>query len=203
MKKLLIHASSVLLVISGSVAGAADVGTLMKNCNGCHGDNGVSQWSDIPTIAGLSAFFHSEALFTYRDAARPCVETEYRQGDTGRPATDMCRIAEDLGDEEIEALAATYAKLPFVPAEQDFDAGLVAAGEAIHEQHCDRCHSDAGTNAEDEAGRLGGQWMGYLQSAFAEYAAGDRPQPKKMAEKMAPLSDDDVKALLHYYASRQ
>ena len=82
-------------------------------------------------------------------------------------------------------------------------AGLATAGAAVHNEHCDRCHSDAGMNVDDEAGMLGGQWMGYLETTFAEYAAGEREQPNKMKEKMDLLSDDDVTALLHYYASQQ
>ena len=31
-------------------------------------------------------------------------------------------------------------------------AGLAAAGEAIHDKQCDRCHADAGMDPEDEAG---------------------------------------------------
>ena len=45
--------------------------------------------------------------------------------------------------------------------------------------------------------------MGYLKDTFAEYMAGDREQPKKMEEKLSPLSEDDIKALVHYYASQQ
>jgi sulfide dehydrogenase cytochrome subunit len=115
----------------------------------------------------------------------------------------MCKVTEGLSDDDIEAIAASYAELPYVRAKQDFDAALASAGEAIHDEHCDRCHSDGGTNVEDEAGMLGGQWMGYLETTFAEYAAGEREQPAKMKEKMDNLSGDDVKSLLHYYASQQ
>ena len=42
-----------------------------------------------------------------------------------------------------------------------------------------------------------------MRSAFEQYASGDRPQDKKMQEKMDPLTADDVEALLNYYASQQ
>ena len=45
--------------------------------------------------------------------------------------------------------------------------------------------------------------MGYLEATFAEYGSGARIQDKKMKEKMDALSADDVKALIHYYASQQ
>jgi sulfide dehydrogenase cytochrome subunit len=186
-----------------SVAIAQDLDAIVDNCNGCHGDDGVSQWTGVPTIAGLPEFTHADALFFFRDNERPCSESEYRQGDTSRPATTMCDVVADLDDATLEDIAAYYFELPFVPAKQEFDAGLAAAGKAIHDAECDKCHSDAGMNPEDEAGILGGQWMGYMEATFAQYAAGEREQDKKMQEKMDALSDDDAKALLHFYASQQ
>jgi sulfide dehydrogenase cytochrome subunit len=182
---------------------AADVESIMQGCNDCHGDNGVSQWNDVPTIAGIDAFGHADALFLFRDEERPCTESKYRQGDTSRAATTMCAATADLSDDDIEALGDAYAELPFVAATQEFDAALASSGAAIHEAECDRCHSEGGSNVEDEASILAGQWMGYMESAFAQYASGDRPQDKKMKEKMETLSADDIKALVHYYASQQ
>jgi sulfide dehydrogenase cytochrome subunit len=115
----------------------------------------------------------------------------------------MCEVAGALSEDEIEAIAEHYAGLPFVPAKQDFDAALAEAGKAIHEAECDRCHSEGGSNAADEASILAGQWIGYLETTFAQYAAGEREQPKKMQEKLDALSADDTKALIHYYASQQ
>ncbi len=181
----------------------ADITALMAECNDCHGDNGVSLWSDVPTIAGLAEFVHADALYIFRDKERPCETSHFRQGDTSRPATDMCAIAAELSDDEIDSLAAAYAELPYVRAKQEFDAALAAKGKAVHETHCDRCHSDGGTNAADEAGMLGGQMMGYLEATFEEYAAGEREQPNKMKEKMDLLAPADFEALVHYYASVQ
>jgi sulfide dehydrogenase cytochrome subunit len=93
--------------------------------------------------------------------------------------------------------------LPYVAAEQAFDPALVAAGEKVHARDCEVCHSDGGSNADDEAGFLAGQRTGYLQMTFDEYSAGEREQPDAMRKKMDALSADDVKALLHYYASQQ
>lgn len=179
----------------------ADVDALMQDCNGCHGDDGVSQWSDVPTIAGLAEFVHVDALFIYQDEARPCAESKYRQGDTSRAATTMCAVAAELSEDDIEALAAAYAEIPYVKATQEFDAALAATGKGLHDEHCDRCHSDEGTNPEDEAGMLGGQQMGYLRDSFAAYADESRDQPGKMKQKMDLLSSDDIETLVNYYGS--
>ena len=203
MKRIISFAISLTFGLFASASMAGDLEAAVENCNGCHGDNGVSQWTDVPTIAGVPEFVHADALYIFRDEARPCTESKYRQGDTSRAATTMCAVAADLSDEMIDELAAHYAALPFGAAKQEFDAGLAAAGKAVHEAECDRCHSEGGSNPEDEAGILAGQWMGYLEDTFAEYSTGEREQPKKMEEKLNALSADDVKALVHYYASQQ
>ena len=203
MKRLIFIAISLTLGLFGSVSMAADVEAMAADCNGCHGDDGVSQWTDVPTIAGIDAFVHSDALYIFRDEARPCTETEYKQGDKSGTSTTMCAVTADMSDDDIEAIAEYYADLPFVPAKQEFDADLAAKGKAVHDAECDRCHSEGGSNVEDEASIIAGQWIGYLEDTFAEYRAGERDQPKKMEEKLNALSDDDVKALVHYYASQQ
>lgn len=203
MKSFYRTAVSLALGLFAASASAQDLDAIVETCNGCHGDDGVSQWTDIPTIAGMPEFVHADALFIYLDGARPCETTEFRQGDTSRPATSMCDVVADIDEGTLEELAAYYFELPFVPAKQDFDAGLAAAGKAVHDNLCEKCHSDGGTNPDDEAGILGGQWMGYMERTFAEYMADEREQPKQMAEKMGELSDDDVKALLNFYASQQ
>ncbi|MDJ0749840.1 MAG: c-type cytochrome [Woeseiaceae bacterium] len=192
-----------MLVLGFPAVAAADLDALIEDCDGCHGKGGVSEWSDMPTIAGLGEFVIADNLYIYQDEARPCAESEYRIGDTSRPPTDMCKAVADLSDDDIEALAVHYGNMDWVKAKQEFDAELAAVGEEIHMQNCDRCHSDAGTNLDDEASMLGGQQMGYLRSTFEEYAAETRDQPKKMKDKLDALSADEIEALVHYYGSIQ
>lgn len=198
-----IYLVTFLLPFFAAVSSASEFESVVENCNGCHGDGGVSQWTDMPTIAGMPEYVHADALYFFRDNERPCSESEYRQGDTSRPATTMCAAVSDLSDDTIDQIAAYYFELPFVAAQQEFDAALATAGKAAHEERCDMCHSDGGSNPDDEAGILAGQWMGYLETSFAEFSSGDREQPKKMQQAISALSDDEVQALVHYYASQQ
>jgi len=194
---------AVITLLAAAAVNAQNVEATIETCNGCHGEGGVSQWDDMPTIAGIDAFTQSEALYIYQDRERACAESKFRAGDTSRAPTTMCDVAAALSDDEIEAVAEHYSGLTFVPASQAFDAALAEQGAAIHKSECDRCHSNGGANADDEASILAGQWMGYMRSAFEQYASGDRPQDKKMQEKMEPLTAGDVEALLNYYASQQ
>jgi cytochrome c553 len=42
-----------------------------------------------------------------------------------------------------------------------------------------------------------------MERTIAEFRNGDREAPKAKKEKMDELTDDDAKALLHFYASQQ
>ena len=191
------------LILSIPAFAVADTAAIMEGCNGCHGENGVSQSADVPSIAGIPEFVLVDAMYVYQDEARPCAESEYRHGDTSRPATTMCAIAAELSEDDIDAVSAEYGAMGWTKVKQDFDADLAAAGKAIHDSSCDRCHSEAGTNPDDEASMLGGQQMGYLRNMFAQYKDGSREQPSKMQEKVDALSADDVEALVNYYGSIQ
>lgn len=189
-----ILASALAIGLAGTAA--ADVDTIAAACAACHGDNGVSQDAAIPTIAGLSEFYHADQLYFYRDGDRPCGQ-ENADGQT------MCTVAADLSDDDVDAVAAHFAAMAFAPAQQEFDAELAAAGEIIHERDCGICHSDGGSNADDDASILAGQWAGYLEHTFASYRSGEREMPAPMKKKIDALSDEDVKALVNFYASRQ
>jgi sulfide dehydrogenase cytochrome subunit len=193
----------VLGLLAASGAAAADIGTLVKQCEDCHGNKGASQWDDVPTIAGISAPVHGDFLYAYQEKSRPCRESKFRQGDTTRPQTDMCAVAAKLGDAEIEGLAAHFAAQPFVPAKQSFDAAKAAAGKALHARDCAKCHANGGRNPDDDASILGGQHLKYLQQALADLRSGEREASKKMAEKLSKWTDAEAEAAAHYYASLQ
>ncbi|MCH8072367.1 MAG: cytochrome c-553 [Proteobacteria bacterium] len=176
----------------------------IEQCNGCHGEDGVSTESDMPSIAGVSAFIIEEYMFEYRDGARPCRESKYRSGDTARPATDMCVVAKELSEDEIPKIAEFYGSREFIAAAQEFDVEKAAVGAKIHRRDCEKCHSDGGSYADDDAGILAGQWMPYLEQVFVDYAAGERGMlDDKMKEKIDGIDADSISALIHYYASMQ
>ena len=184
-------------------AAAADIDKLTENCANCHGENGVSTESTVPTIAGMSELFIIDTMAIYKDRDRPCVEAEYLAGPDKGSKTDMCKIADELGEADIEALAKYYSGKEFVRAKQDFDAAKAELGAKVHDRACEKCHEDGGSVAEDDAGLLAGQWTPYLRQVFEAYDAGTRSMPKKMKPKYEDLSADDKENLLHYYGSLQ
>jgi sulfide dehydrogenase cytochrome subunit len=181
---------------------ANDIAELTAQCDSCHGPQGVSTESDMPSIGGQSADYIAGSLREYQLWGRPCIKSNYRHGDTTRPKTDMCKIAGGLSDEDIEALSAHYSSLPFVAARQEFDSEKAAAGAALHEKHCESCHEQGGK----VAGRgpvIAGQWTLYLKSALKFVPTGEHLVPPMMERTVAELSTEELEALMNFYASQQ
>ncbi|VAW39448.1 hypothetical protein MNBD_GAMMA01-2307 [hydrothermal vent metagenome] len=180
---------------------AVDIQDIIADCNDCHGKNGLSVENDIPIIAGQSYLILEDALIAYAAKERPCIDSKYRHGDINRTAITMCEVASKLTKNEIEAISEHYETLPFVAIKQDFDAALVTRGAAVHKRNCEKCHSEGGSLADDDAGILAGQWTAYLRTAIKEYLEGERAMSDKMADKMKLVKPEDFEALLSFYAS--
>jgi len=194
------------VIINGPVikdSYAADAASLAGQCEDCHGKDGASQEPKIPIIGGYSATYITDSLAAYRDETRPCPDVEYPAGEHKGETTSMCKVIENLSEEDEAQIADYFAAKPFVRAKQDFDADLAAKGKGIHNLRCKKCHEDGGSSPDDDAGILAGQWTPYLESQFEDYSAGKRAMTKKMKPKMDELSADDIKALIQYFASFQ
>jgi sulfide dehydrogenase cytochrome subunit len=172
-------------------------------CNDCHGKDGVSSDSDVPSIAGFASVTISDMLFAYADETRPKITSKFRHGDTSRAETDMVTVAKALSEEEIEEIAAFYSEKPFVAAKQEFDAKLAKKGAKIHENRCTKCHDEGGTLQDDESSILAGQWAPYLRDAFKYFRDGSREGDKEMIKAVNKLSDKQIEQLVQYYASQQ
>lgn len=188
-------------LILATTSAAAFAGA--ESCADCHGKDGASTESDVPVIGGVSEQYLVDSMAAYRDSKRPCAKSAYRGGDKKRAKTDMCEIAGKLSAEDTAKVAKELAAKPFVKVKQPFDAAKAATGKKIHDTQCEKCHSEGGSVAEDEAGILAGQWMPYMKETFAQYTKDARPQPEKMKVKFNALKPADQEALLHYYASQQ
>jgi cytochrome c553 len=71
----------------------------------------------------------------------------------------------------------------------------------LQEANCSRCHIEDGKEGKDDTPAMASQWLPYLQMHMALYLEGKRKMPEKMAEKVKPLSTEDLESLLHFYAN--
>lgn len=196
----LVLAAFVGLSLTGYAA-AADIVKLEELCASCHGRDGASTESDVPIIAGMSSGYIEYNLSAYKKKARPCPQVKVKSGPNKGKKTDMCEVTKDLSESDIGQVSKFYAGKRFVRATQTFDPELAKKGKAIHQQNCEKCHANDGSDAGDDAGVLAGQWTSYLRQTFQEYRAGKRHMEQKMKPKIQKLDNDGIEALLNYYAS--
>jgi len=181
-----------MVMIGGSVARAADPADAIKEkvatCVGCHGENGVSQTENVPSLAGQPDQFIQWQLVFFRAGSR---KNELMQP-----------LVEGLSNEDVRSLGAYYASLTPPKAPPDDNPDLSKKGaQAAAGRRCASCHTDnyAGTKA---VARLAGQREEYLVKALHDFKSSKRTGggPASMADVAYPLSDEEITALAHYFA---
>jgi sulfide dehydrogenase cytochrome subunit len=172
----------------------ADAGALAKKCDSCHGKDGVSQDGKVPNIGGMSAYFLNKVLIAFAKGDRKGVRYKPKDGEE----SDMSQVAKGLTDEDRTAITAHYAAKTFVRHPQTVDAAEAARGKHLFARYCEKCHSQGGTVADDDASLLMGQWRPYLQAQFTSFEKGTRPMPRKMARRFEHLHGKDQTDILEY-----
>ena len=157
-------------------------------CLACHGEKGVSETSDVPSLAGMPADFTLIQLFLFRQGTRK-VEI-------------MNDLAKDMSDDDLRKFADYFAKLsPPKPSGEAPDPAIAARAQAaIVKHHCNSCH------LPDFAGRaqmprLAAQREDYLLKALRDYKSAQRPgYDATMDEVIRPVTEADIVDLAHYLA---
>jgi cytochrome c553 len=178
-------------VVSGSLARAADLAAGKEKaelCTGCHGENGISQTENIPSLAGQPDQFIQWQLVFFRSGTRKNEQ--------------MQPVVEQINNDDIRNLGAYFASLAPPKAQSDDNPDLSQKGaQAAAGRRCASCHTDtfAGTKA---VARIAGQREEYLLKALHDYKSGVRSGGgmAAMADVAYPLSDEEITALAHYLA---
>jgi cytochrome c553 len=180
------------LAVTCSFAHAADIAAGKEKaelCIGCHGEGGISQMENIPSLAAQPDMFIQWQLVFFRAGARKNEQ--------------MQPIVEQLNNEDIRNLGAYFASLPPPKATKpDDNPDLSKKGaQAAAGRRCASCHTDsyAGTKA---VARVAGQREEYLLKALHDYKSGVRSGGgmAAMADVAYPLSEEEIEALTHYLA---
>ena len=185
-------------LVATTAVPAADFVKLVQSCEHCHGKDGNSNTPEVPIIAGFSYEGFLNTIDVFREDDR--IAREFHK--PGEPETIMNEIAKGLSDEEVLNLADYFSKRKFKPAQQSVNTELAQRGEVIHKRSCERCHTDNGAHPVEDAAILAGQWTPYLRRQFDNFLSGKRIVPRSMLRRIKKLSQDDIEALLHFYASQ-
>jgi cytochrome c553 len=184
----MLFASAITLTSFAQAADTAAGKEKAEICAGCHGDNGISQTENIPSLAGqLDQFIQWQLVF-------------FRAG--ARKNEQMQPIVEQLNNDDIRNLGAYFASLtPFKGAKDDNPELSEKGKQAAAGRRCASCHTDTfvGTKA---VARIAGQREEYLVKALHDYKSGARSGGAQaaMADVAYPLSDEEITALAHYLA---
>jgi cytochrome c553 len=179
-------------LMGGSLAYAADIAAGKEKaelCAACHGEAGISQTENIPSLAGQQDQFIQWQLVFFRSGAR---KSEIMQP-----------IADQIDNNDVRNLGAYFASLtPFKASTPDDNPDLSKKGaQSAAGRRCASCHTDtfAGTKA---VARIAGQREEYLVKALHDYKSGVRSggAGAAMSDVAYPLSDEEIAALSHYLA---
>jgi sulfide dehydrogenase cytochrome subunit len=162
---------------------------LADTCAGCHGTDGASTGPATPSIAGMSGEYMVESMEAFKSGERP--------------GTVMGRIAKGYSENEFKLMGSYFAKQPVTITSQKLAATRVAAGSKLFVKNCEKCHDQNGALADDDSGILASQWLPYLQYSMVDFKSGSREMVKKMKKKVDKLSDEELEALLQFFASQQ
>jgi cytochrome c553 len=172
-----------------ATAQAATLAERVALCGACHGEDGNSRMDKLPSLAGQPAFFILDQLFLMREGVRK--------------VDAMASFVKDLTDEELDGLSKHYAALPAKPSDEPVDAALAKKGaEVAAQRRCASCHQPS-LAGQDQIPRLARQRIDYLIPTLKSYRDAPRSgADTAMSAAIAGATDDDLKALANYAASK-
>jgi len=162
----------------------AEGGKIAGSCGGCHGKNGNSLKTGIPSLTGLNVKYLVTATRNYRDGIRKNKVMKYMVG--------------TLSDTDIEKVAFYYATQSPMSGKTAPKADL-AAGEKIS-SNCTSCHGVSGVSTTPGTPSLAGQDAVYLAAATGDYARGIRTN-ETMSGPAKGLKPKDIVNVAGYFAS--
>ena len=175
-----------------SPARAADIAAGKEKaelCVGCHGENGISQMENIPSLAAQPDQFIQWQL-VYLPRRRPQERAD---------AADR-RAAQQRRHPQSRRLFRLSSRRRRRRPDDNPDLSKKGA-QAAAGRRCASCHTDsyAGTKA---VARVAGQREEYLLKALHDYKSGVRSGGGQaaMADVAYPLSEEEIEALAHYLA---
>jgi cytochrome c553 len=165
---------------------AARGAKLAYTCLGCHA---------IADYRNAYPDYHVPKLGGQHDAYIVSALGEYRSG--ARPHPTMKSQATQMTDENFADIAAYFSTA--TPAK----SGPAPVGSAPKAAEvCQACHGPDGVGILPEYPTLAGQHADYIEQALRAYRKGTR-QNAIMQGFAAALSDDDIRALAHYFSTQK
>ncbi len=156
-----------------------------NKCASCHGEHGISEKPEVPSLAGQD---HNYLIKATREYA-----LKKRQHD------GMLNAVEKLSLDEVVALADYYANQTPQKAANVY---LPEPTQKLIAERCVKCHGERGFSNEFDKPRLAGQSEAYLIESMQQYADGRRNH-RAMAAMSDVLSLIEIKGIAAFYARQR
>jgi cytochrome c553 len=185
-------ALAVFVVFAGAAPGKGDeLSRKLLPCLACHGAGGQSQTALVPSLGAQQSGYTITQLFLFREGMRT--------------AAPMNAMSKGLGDDDLRAFAAAFARLPAPrPPSGPADAArLDRARQLAAQNHCNVCHRPD-YSGQQSVPRLADQREDYLLKSLRDYKSGARRgYEPTMAEALQPVDDAQLADLAYYLARFQ
>jgi cytochrome c553 len=157
-------------------------------CLACHGEKGVSEAPNIPSLGGQPAPYLLIQLYLFREKQRT-VEI-------------MNQVTAKFTDDDLRNFSDFIAKLPPPPPPADAGdpARMQRASALITVHRCNSCHG-LDLAGRDNIPRIADQREDYLAKTLREYKSNTRHgYDGVMAEVTQPIADEQIADLAYYIA---
>jgi len=157
-------------------------------CVACHGPEGNSVASSIPSLAGQPRQFIVTSLFMFRE---------------GRRANEAMKpFVEKLSNTDLNDLALYFSSQKMAPPARKAQPDIVALGKAITEKHnCVQCHK-ADLTGQQHIPRIAGQHKDYLLEQLRGFKAAKRADfDGTMTSAAQALTPEELEPLADYLAT--
>jgi sulfide dehydrogenase cytochrome subunit len=171
------------LSVSHATAQEADA---VKHCVECHGTNGLGTKPGMPHLDGQMATYLVDALRAYNGGVRKTAVPQHK----------------GLSHDATKAAAEYYAAQKATREKSPTDPELVAKGDDIYLKRCADCHPDNGREADKDAPLMAAQNLDYLIAQSLAFRKGERRFATMMDDAYKGLSDADLTAVSHFFASQ-
>jgi sulfide dehydrogenase cytochrome subunit len=178
-----------ILAIALSSAAYADNDPAAFPCAECHGIDGIAAKSGIPHLNGQIQRYLQDAMAQFKSASRP-----------GRAFGHEPAGIDDA--QVMEVLKRYSAEKSVRPKQAKLDPLLIEKGGEIYQNRCADCHVDNGRESDKEAPLMAAQDVDYLIKQGHHFIDGKRKYPMMMDKSYQGLSDGDLEAVAHFFASQ-
>jgi cytochrome c553 len=187
MKTITLAALALALLISS--VNAQTIAERAVTCFGCHGEHGISEMDNTPSLGGQQAAYAQIQLFMFREKLRVF--------------DPMNEITKSFSDDDLRAFSDFISKLPKPqpPKDAPDPARMQNALAIINQNHCGGCHK-ADFSGDDNVPRIANQREDYLAKTLHEYKNNSRHgYDGTMADVLGSVKEEQI-ADLAYYISR-